>query len=76
MIQFLLLFDLDTLHIGAKAGVAVQCEDEMCIRDSPMAQVLDTLLDVCPAATYTIENQDCAPSLTWLAEQGYLEERA
>ena len=44
--------------------------------DIPMAQVLDTLLDVCPAATYTIENQDCAPSLTWLAEQGYLEERA
>ena len=44
--------------------------------DIPMAQVLDTLLDVCPAATYTIENQNCAPSLTWLAEQGYLEERA
>ena len=41
-----------------------------------MAHVLDTLLDGCPAATYTIENQDCAPSLTWLAEQGYLEERA
>ena len=27
MIQFLLLFDLNTLHTGAKAGVAVQCED-------------------------------------------------
>ena len=42
----------------------------------PMEQVLDTLLETCPAATYTIENQDCAPSLDWLARQGYLEEQA
>ena len=42
----------------------------------PMEQVLDTLLEQCPAATYTIENQDCAPSLDWLAQRGYLEERA
>jgi len=40
----------------------------------PMEQVLDTLLDQCPAATFTIENQDCAPSLDWLAQRGYLEE--
>ena len=40
----------------------------------PMEQVLDTLLETCPAATYTIENQDCAPSLEWLAQRGYLEE--
>ena len=42
----------------------------------PMEQMLDTLLTVCPAATYTIENQDCAPSLDRLAPRGYLEERA
>lgn len=42
----------------------------------PMEQVLDTLLEQCPTATYTIENQDCAPSLDWLAQRGYLEERA
>ena len=40
----------------------------------PMEQVLDTLLELCPAATFTIENQDCAPSLDWLAQRGYLEE--
>ena len=40
----------------------------------PMEQVLDTLLEQCPAATFTIENQDCAPSLDWLAQRGYLEE--
>ena len=40
----------------------------------PMEQVLDTLLAQCPAATFTIENQDCAPSLDWLAQRGYLEE--
>ena len=40
----------------------------------PMAQVLDQLLTRCPAATYTIENMNCAPSLEWLAAQGYLGE--
>ena len=40
----------------------------------PMEQVLDTLLARCPAATYTIENTNCAPSLDWLAARGYLGE--
>ncbi len=40
----------------------------------PMGQVLDALLTACPAATYTIENMNCAPSLDWLAAQGYLGE--
>lgn len=40
----------------------------------PMEQVLDTLLDTCPTATYTIENMTCAPSLHWLAARGYLGE--
>ena len=39
-----------------------------------MEQVLDTLLARCPAATYTIENMNCAPSLDWLAARGYLGE--
>ena len=38
----------------------------------PMEQVLDTLLEQCQAATYTIENQDCAPSIDWLRQKGYL----
>ena len=40
----------------------------------PMEQVLDALLTQCPAATFTIENMNCAPSLDWLAAQGYLGE--
>ena len=37
-------------------------------------KVLDTVLRQCPAATFTIENQNCVPSLQWLAQRGYLEE--
>ena len=40
----------------------------------PMEQALDALLTACPAATFTIENMNCAPSLDWLAAQGYLGE--
>lgn len=40
----------------------------------PMERVLDTILEACPAADFTIENMDCAPSLQWLAERGYLGE--
>ena len=40
----------------------------------PMEQVLDALLTDCPAATFTIENMNCAPSLDWLAARGYLGE--
>ena len=40
----------------------------------PMEQVLDALLTDCPAATYTIENMNCTPSLDWLAARGYLGE--
>ncbi len=40
----------------------------------PMEQVLDALLADCPAATFTIENMNCAPSLDWLAARGYLGE--
>lgn len=37
----------------------------------PMEQVLDTILELCPEATFTLENQDCGPSLDWLREHGY-----
>ena len=36
-----------------------------------MEQVLDTVLTLCPAATFTLENQDCGPSLDWLRQHGY-----
>ena len=36
-----------------------------------MEQVLDTILELCPAATFTLENQDCGPSLDWLRQHGY-----
>ena len=38
----------------------------------PMEHVLDTLLEQCPAADFTIENMNCRPSLDWLREKGYL----
>lgn len=40
----------------------------------PMETVLDAILTAAPEATLTIENQDCLPSLRWLAERGYIEE--
>ena len=39
-----------------------------------MQQILAALLEQCPEATWTIENQDCAPSLAWLVQQGHLSE--
>ena len=40
----------------------------------PMEAVLDAVLREAPEATFTIENQDCLPSLVWLAEKDYIEE--
>ena len=40
----------------------------------PMRQIIDTVLQAAPEATFTIENQDALPSLHWLAAQGYIEE--
>lgn len=40
----------------------------------PLEALLDRLLEHCPSATYTIENQSCAASLQWLTAHGYLEE--
>ena len=38
----------------------------------PMRQIIDTVLQAAPEATFTIENQDALPSLHWLAAQGYM----
>lgn len=40
----------------------------------PMQEALDRLLEL-PHLTFTIENQLCAPSLSWLMERGYLKKR-
>ena len=30
-----------------------------------------SILELCPAATFSLENQDCGPSLAWLREHRY-----
>lgn len=40
----------------------------------PMPDILAALAELSPAADYTIENQNCEPSLRWLCARGYLEE--
>ena len=37
-------------------------------------EIIDTVLQAAPEATFTIENQNALPSLHWLAAQGYIEE--
>ena len=39
-----------------------------------MRQIIDTVRQAAPEATFTIENQNALPSLHWLAVQGYIEE--
>ena len=39
----------------------------------PMEELLDTVLELCPKASFTIENMDSTASLEWLAERGYIE---
>lgn len=63
------------VHLHNNAG-AWDLHDPLGQGSIPMEQVLDTLLETCPSATYTIENQDCGPSLAWLAQRGYLGEEA
>lgn len=38
----------------------------------PVEQILDTILEKCPRADFTLENMQCRPSLEWLTEKGYL----
>ena len=39
----------------------------------PMEQVLDTVLEACPRASFTVENIHCRESMDWLADKGYLK---
>ena len=38
-----------------------------------MERFIDTVLENCPNATFTIENVHAAPSVSWLEEKGYIE---
>ncbi len=40
----------------------------------PMAEVLSRIIELCPNATYTIENICAAPSVQWLIDNGYIKE--
>ena len=39
-----------------------------------MQEIIGTVLEQAPHATFTIENQDALSSLRWLARQGYIED--
>ncbi|MBR4435933.1 MAG: sugar phosphate isomerase/epimerase [Clostridia bacterium] len=38
----------------------------------PMVEFIDTVLSLCPTASFTVENQHCASSVEWLAQKGYI----
>lgn len=38
-----------------------------------MERVIDTVLETCPQATFTVENMHCRESMDWLADMGYLK---
>lgn len=38
-----------------------------------MERFIDTVLERCPRATFTIENIHAAPSVSWLEEKGYID---
>lgn len=41
-----------------------------------MEPVLDHLLDACPGATFTIENQSCLASVQWLIQHHYIKKES
>ena len=53
------------------SGKKLQGAAQGGLAQAAMEQVLDTVLALCPAATFTLENQDRGPSLVWLREHGY-----
>ena len=57
--------------MGSAGGKKLQDAAQGGLAQAAMEQVLDTILELCPAATFTLENQDCGPSLVWLREHGY-----
>jgi len=40
---------------------------------APVRETIETIERLCPAATYTVENMHAAPSVLWLAENGFLK---
>ena len=57
--------------MSSAGGKKLQGAAQGGLAQAAMEQVLDTILELCPAATFTLENQDCGPSLAWLREHGY-----
>jgi len=39
----------------------------------PMEDVLDRVTELCPGATFTIENMNAMPSVKWLKDKGYID---
>ena len=59
------------VHIHNNAG-QMDLHDPLGKGVIQMERVLDEIVRLAPAATFTIENQDCAPSIDWLRQKGYL----
>lgn len=59
------------VHIHDNAG-QMDLHDPLGKGVIQMERVLDEIVRLAPAATFTIENQDCAPSIDWLRQKGYL----
>ena len=57
--------------MSSAGGKKLQGAAQGGLAQAAMEQVLDTILELCPAATFTLENQDCGPSLAWLREHRY-----
>ena len=59
------------VHIHNNAG-QMDLHDPLGKGVIQMERVLEEIVRLAPAATFTIENQDCAPSIDWLRQKGYL----
>ena len=40
----------------------------------PVESIIERVTELCPDATFTIENMNAAPSVRWLAEKGFLHD--
>ena len=63
---------LKHMHIHNNSG---RHDTHNCLDDGtiPIREILDKTLELCPEATFTIENMYCERSLEWLHSQGFLE---
>lgn len=60
------------VHIHNNAG-QMDLHDPLGKGVIQMERVLDEIVRLAPAATFTIENQDCAPSIDWLRRRAIWE---